>query len=163
MVLDIGLDLLLIDLTDGRAQIAPRPQVLTPIAFFEMREFVLQLARRSAFQVWHKLGWAVGRWTGHEQVDMVSADVPLKDGQIAAHADLPDQLTGTFCHFAFQELRPLCRHPHQVVFDGVDCVTPFAILWHLALPFGGPSYLAKAIRLKAKALNLAIGKETKLW
>jgi len=167
MFLNVLLDLLLGDHAHRRTEISPRPQVLSPIALLQMRKFLLQFPRRYSLQVWHDFGWTQQRWTRHQHRHMVSTHMPLQNGYIPAQAHLSQYLTRPLGHLPPQDLIAVFRHPHQMILDVIERVRSFAIVWHATFSPSGlkvilPCFLAKAIRLKAKVLDLAHGNKARI-
>ncbi len=157
-MLDVGSDLVFGDPANGGTEVATRPDGLAPVAFFEMREFLLQASRRTAFEILHHLGWTQARRTTDQHMDMVFTDMTFQDVNVAAHADLPDDVPRSLGHFALQDGIAIFRHPDQVILDVVHRVRPCAVVLQAALPCPILPHLAKAFRLKAKVLDLALGK-----
>jgi hypothetical protein len=98
-------------------------------------------------------------------MDVIHTDMPCHNLNVAAQAHLAQDLARSFGHFTAQNLVSIFRDPHQVILDVVDRMGSFVIVWHVSLvPFlSGESYSqfrAKAIRLKAKVLDLASGNKS---
>ena len=127
---NVFLDLFLGDGSNGGTKIASRPQVLTPLAFLQMREFFLQFAGRDAFDELDDFGWREQWWTRDQNMDMIDADVAFHNRDVAAHAHLFDEVAGSFGYLGTQHVVAIFRGPHEVVLDVIDCVSTFAILWH---------------------------------
>ncbi len=92
---------------------------------------------------------------------MILADMPFEYLDVSAHAALPDQLSRPFSYISSQSLAApriaVLRRPHEVILDvilGVPRMRAPAIFRHQddIVPEG-----AKALRLKAKALDLTNG------
>src|SRR5258706_1186688 len=130
MPFDIVLDLLLADGSGTRTEVATRPQMLTPIAFLQMRKLILQFARGSTLEILSNFGWRHLWRTRHQQVYVVNADMSLQDADVSAHTDLTDNFTHPLRYFSAQYLVAVLRHPHKVILDVIRCVRSFSILWH---------------------------------
>src|ERR1700730_18572786 len=107
MLFNCLLDLLLADGADTGTEVATRPQMLSPIAFLEVGKLILQFARGGSLQILSDFGRTQLRRTRHQQVNMVSADMALHDGDVSAHAELSDDFAGSFCDFRPQHLVPI--------------------------------------------------------
>ena len=162
MLLDIFPNLFLCDRTHRRTEVATCPQMLSPIAFLQVRELFLQLARRHAFELWHKLGWTQQRWTRHQHMDVIATDMPFHNLNVSAHCYRPENLPCPFRDLAAQALIAILADPHQVVLDVIDGLASLPIVGQLPLSLLGskgslPAFAAKAIRLKPKVLDRAHG------
>lgn len=166
MFLNILLDLLLGDDPHRRAEIPPRPQMLSPIAFLQMRKFLLQLPRRHALQVLRDFSWTKQRRTRHQHMHMVNTHMPFQNMHISAHTYLSKNRARPLGYLPTQHLIPIFRHPHQMVLNVIERVRSFPVFWHFTFSPAGlkvilPCFLAKAIRLKAKVFDLALGNKLK--
>ena len=142
-----------------RAEVSPGPQMLPPIPLLQVREFILQHPRRSPFHILHNLRRAQAWRTRHQDMHMIFANMPLQYLDIPTQATLSDQLPCPQRHFPFQHVITILCHPHKMVFDIIHAMWSLSVLWHLT-SFSPilPQRRAKAIRLKAKVLDLALGK-----
>ncbi len=162
MMVNVGFNLFLRDRAHRATEIAAGPQMLTPVAFLEQGELVLQFARRNAFNALSDLGRRE-RWrTGNHQVNMVTTEMTFQDGHFPTYADLADNFARSFGGFTAQHLITVFGDPYKVILNIVDRMRSLAIVGHgwcstilqgilLEIP-------AEAIRLKAKVLYLAHGK-----
>jgi hypothetical protein len=162
MMFNVGFNLLLSDSAHRAAEIASRPQVLSPVALFQQGKLILQFARRNPFDELGNLSRTERGWCRHHQMHMIATDMAFQNGDFTARTDLPDDFSRSFCRFTAPDLVTLFRDPHKVILDVVDRMCSLAIVRHL---FCFPilqgilrSFLAEAIRLKAKVLYLAHGK-----
>ena len=161
-MVNVGFNLLLRDGTFCAAKIAARPQLLSPIAFLERGELILQLVRRRAFQVLRDLRWTE-RWrTGHHHMPMVGAQMAFHNRDFTAHTDLSDDVACAFGDLAPQHLVTVFGDPHQMILNVVHRMRSLAIvghvLWLTILQGILPLFRAEAIRLKAEVLDQAHGK-----
>ena len=85
---------------------------------------------------------------------MFFANVPFEYLDVTAHTALSDKFPGSFGNLTAQHLVAVLRHPYEVVLDVVNRVCARSILCHQSVIVAAP---AKAVRLKAKVLDLARG------
>src|SRR5689334_22832054 len=141
MLFNVVLDLFLTDGSDTGTEVAPCPQMLSPIAFLQVRKLILQFARGRSFQILSDFGWAQLWRARYQQVDMVNTDMALHDGDVSAQAQLADDFARSFSNFRSQYLVTVFGHPHEVILDVIRRVWPFAILWHSSLVCGNYTLL----------------------
>ena len=89
---------------------------------------------------------------------MFFANVPFEYLDVTAHTALSDKFPGSFGNLTAQHLVAVLRHPYEVVLDVVNRVCARSILCHQSVIVAAP---AKAVRLKAKVLDLARGNKDK--
>jgi hypothetical protein len=162
MMFKVGFNLRLGECANGAAEIATRPQVLSPIAFFQHGKLVLQFARRHAFDELGNLGWRECGRCRHHQMDRIATDRPFQNGDFPAGTDLPDDPSRSFGRFTAQHLVTLFRDPPKVILNVVDRMCSRAIVGHRTcspiLQGILASFPAEPIRLKAKVFYPAPGK-----
>ena len=130
MFLNVLLNLLGGDSANRGAEIAARPQVLTPIALAQMGELLLQFAGRYACDVLDNLGRSQQRRAGYQDVDVINADMTLDNRDVSAHTYLADNIACSLGHFGPQHGIAIFGGPHKVVLDVIDCVSTFAVVRH---------------------------------
>src|SRR4051794_23002868 len=130
-MVNVGFNLLLSDSANSAAEIATRPQVLTPVAFLEQGKLVLQFARRNAFDILRDLGRSQYWRARQHQVNVVATDMPPQNGHFSAHTHLSDDFSRSLSGFTAQDLVSVFRDPHKMVLDIVDRMCSLAIVGHL--------------------------------
>ena len=135
MFVDVLLDQVLADYTNGGTKVATCPQMLAPIALAQVRKLFLNLARRDAFEILHQFGGAEKWRTRHQQMDMIRPNMPLHYRHFAAHTDLSDDVARSFGHFRSQHFVAIFCHPHLVVLDVVDSMRSFSVFRHITFSY----------------------------
>src|SRR6266496_284803 len=91
----------------------------------------------------------------------VAADRPLQNGDFTAGTHVPDDFSRAFCRLTAQDRVTVLGDPPKVILNVVDRRCSRALVGHRTcspiLPAILRSFLAEAIRLKAKVLYLAHG------
>jgi hypothetical protein len=139
-------------------KIATRPDVLSPVAFLQVRKLLLQATRRGAFQVLHDFGRTQTRWATDQPMNRLFADRAFQNVNGSAHADWLDKVARSLGNFALQKVVAIFGHPHPVILDILHRMRPCALVVPALLRSLYYRNPAQAIRLKAKVLDLALGK-----
>ena len=114
MTLDVLLDHVFGDIPCTPGPVPDRPEVSAPVAFPEMREFVLQEARRSPLEALHDVGDGEFGRVLHVHVDVIGADGALEDADIFTIADLDEKFPTPFLHLTREDVVAVLRHPDHV-------------------------------------------------
>lgn len=100
MMLQVLLNDLFCDVTRAPRAVAYGPEVSSPVALFQVRKFLLQFPRGSAFKPFYQLAYRLRRWVLDVHVDVVFADDAFKNPHILCIAYLDDQFSTTCLYFA---------------------------------------------------------------
>ncbi len=85
---------------------------------------------------------------------MFLTDVPFQYLDVTAHTTLPNEFPCSFSYLTSEHVVAVLRYPHKVVLDVVKAVRPASVFCHQSAILAED---AKALRLKAKVLDLARG------
>ena len=119
MSFDVLLDHLFRDIARAPCTESHCPEVIPPVALFELWELVLKESRRSPLQMLHHLtDRELGRILD-VHVHMIDADCPFQDHDILRIAGLDEQFPATCLHIAFQNVVAVFCHPDEV--NGETC------------------------------------------
>ena len=91
------------------------PEALAPVAFADVFEFLLDLARGSSLGPAHEVA---DRYVGRdldEHVHVITRQSPVDDGHAHLIADLLDDFTHTQTHLAVQHPIPILRRPDEMI------------------------------------------------
>ena len=106
------------------------PQVPPPELFGNVFELHHQLSRTLALDVLHDLAGRQVRWTGQQNMDMVSGNCSLQDFNVVGPAYLPHQLSQTYANLANQHWLAVFRNPHKMVFQVVSRMGAVSVVFH---------------------------------
>jgi hypothetical protein len=110
-----------------RTEIAARPQLLAPIALLQTGIFLLQLARRFAFDILHRLRHRQLRGCRYKQMHMVMTQVPADNLYIMLGTYLANQIPLPQRQVSLQHRITVLCYPHYMVLDVINRMRPFAI------------------------------------
>ena len=96
-------------------EVSPLPEALSPVPFADMLEFLLDLARRSAFCATDEVADGDMRRDLDEHMDVVARQRAIDDRHAHLGTDLPDDLSDPQAHFAPQHLEPIFRRPDEMI------------------------------------------------
>ncbi len=63
------------------------------------------------------------------QMNMIPANMTIKNCNIAGLTSLTDYLPGSKSHFSFQNMITIFRNPYEMILDIIDRVRPLAIFF----------------------------------
>ncbi len=92
MIFCIGLDRCLVHRAHRRAEVAPRPHMLSPIPLPQVRKFCLQMSRRSSLAILRQFRRRQNWRCPQQQMNMVRRYCASYDYNVPRLADLPDQI-----------------------------------------------------------------------
>jgi hypothetical protein len=118
------------DVAAGRTEIPSGPEVPPPVAPFELRELLLQAARRPPFDASHDVGDGVLGRHGQEHVHMVPRKHAFDDRHAQLVATLSDDFPCPFADVAGQHLVTIFCSPNNVIPMVVHAVSPEVISGH---------------------------------
>src|SRR5690606_8166448 len=96
-------------------EVAPLPEALAPIAFADVLELLLDLARRAPLGPAHEVADRDVRRDFDEHVNVVARQGTVDDGHAHFSANLLDDLTHSEADLAMQHLEPVLRRPDEMV------------------------------------------------
>src|SRR5690606_30558477 len=100
-------------------EVAPRPEMATPVALLQARKLLKELARRAAFDPAHDVRGRPLRRRRHQYVYVILADDAPQDLDFQHLARLAHQLAQAQGDVAFEHVVAVLRHEDEVVFDPV--------------------------------------------
>lgn len=132
MPIDVLANLLVRRPAGRRAEVATSPEVASPVPPSQMLKPFLQDARRPTFHLLHHNRWTKRRWTRHQYVHVIFADVTALDLHLQRKTRLPNQRPRSPCHFTRQYVIAILGHPHEVVPNIVYAVRTASVVRHAA-------------------------------
>ena len=95
-------------------------------------------------------------------MNMIPASMATQNSDVSGFTCLTNQITGSQSHLTFQNVVSIFRNPHQMILYVIDCNAALFCISRSWITSHERSYhklnLTKALRLKAKVLNLVHGK-----
>jgi hypothetical protein len=151
MMREILLDHFFDKLASGDAEVAPRPEMSSPVSLFHHWEFFKDLDGRTAFDVAHYFRWR-DFWRSRDQnVHMVFTHNSPQDLNFKPLADLAYKFADSHGKVALENLVPVFRYQHEVVLNFVLGVAATALgNAHFLKQLLAESYPAKAGCLNPK-------------
>src|SRR3984893_301097 len=166
MILEILKYRLVCDVAAGSAEVAPRPEMATPVTFAKFWELHLNAMRRAPFDTSNDVADRDMRWYLDEHMDMLFGQNARDDLYSQFLADLPNDGSYPLAQCSFQNLIAILGNPDDVVAMVKNGVASGCIAHRLfrkmgvcvrRRPFYGSVYdqkTAKAsLRLKTKVWN----------
>jgi len=99
MPIDVLANLLVRRPAGRRAEVATSPEVASPVPPSQMLKLLLQQSRRPTFHLLHHHRWTERRWTRHQYVHVIFADVTALDLHLQRKTRLANQRPRSPCHF----------------------------------------------------------------
>src|ERR1035437_1706204 len=115
MILEILKYRLVCDVSAGRAEVAPRPEMAAPVTFAKFWELHLNAMRRAPFDTANEGAARDMRWDLDEHVDVPFGQNAGDDLDSQFLADLPDNRSYPLPQRAFQNLIAVFGDPDDVV------------------------------------------------
>lgn len=120
------------------SKIASGPKMLSPGLSPQFSKLFQHLAATPSLEALHQVTHRDLRWHWDQQVYMVNRDMPTFDVHIQCGTRQPDQLPPAYRDLTAQHLLPIFGNPHQVVFEVIDRVRCFAIVYTHIVPQSCP-------------------------
>lgn len=114
LAFDVLLDDVIGHISAAAAEIAPCPEVPSPVCLARMGVLAEQLVGSFPFEPLHEPTDCDVRRDRNEQVDVIARNMPLDDIHILTLADLPDHIPNSKCNRPLQYLLSVLRDPYQV-------------------------------------------------
>ena len=127
MSVEIAHDDVIGDVARSGREVAPAPEALTPVAFADVLELLLDLARRAALGAAHEVADRDMRRYFHEHMDVIARQRPIDDRHAHLGADLPDDLAHSDPDLAMQHLVAVLGCPDDMVAMMKSRVTTLAV------------------------------------
>ena len=115
------------DVAGGCREVAPAPEALAPIAFADVLELLLDLARGTPLGPTDEVADRDMRRYLDEHMDVIARQSAVDDGYAHLLADLPDDLAHPQTHITDEHLVPVLRRPDEVVAMMKSRVTTLAV------------------------------------
>src|SRR5450759_5366904 len=115
MILEILKYRLVCDVSAGRAEVAPRPEMAAPVTFAKFWELHLNAMRRAPFDTANEVADRDMRWYVDEHVDVLFGQNAGDDLDSQFLADLPDNRSYPLPQRAFQNLIAVFGDPDDDV------------------------------------------------
>ena len=122
MVLQILLNHLIRHVAGTECPIAYSPEMLSPVTFTKLREFLLDFSGASPFHEADHLADREFRGIGDIDMDVVFAYPSPDNLNIIGVTDLTDQLPHPETYLFCQHVIPILRYPYQMDFQIVNCI-----------------------------------------
>ena len=115
MILEILKYRLVCDVAAGRAEVAPRPEMATPVTFAKFWELHLNAMRRAPLDTANEVADRDLRGYLHEHVDMLFGQNARYDLDAQFFAHLPNDGSYPLAQCSFQNLIAILCNPNDVV------------------------------------------------
>lgn len=129
MAVQVAHDDIIGDVAGCGREVAALPEALSPVAFADVLELLLDLARRAALGSAHEIADRDMRRDFDEHVDMIARQSAVDDGHSHFVADLPNDLADPEPDIADQHLVPVLRCPDEMV-AMMECRVTAAAIRH---------------------------------
>lgn len=115
MSVEISHDDVICDVAGCGREVAALPEALAPVAFSDVFELLLDLARRAPLGTTHEVTDRDVRRDFNEHVHVIARQSPVDDGHAHLITDLLDDLAHTEPHITVQHLIPILRCPDEMI------------------------------------------------
>src|SRR5579871_3807542 len=115
------------DVACGGREVAPAPEPLAPVAFADMLELLLDLARRAALGAAHKVTDRDMRRDFHEHMDVIARQGTVDDRHAHLGAHLSNDLAYPETDIADEHFVPVLGCPNDMVTMMKSRVTTLAV------------------------------------
>ena len=139
LLLNVLRDDLVRDVTRTDAEVSSRPHVPPPEFLSQVRELMHQLERAFPLQHLKQSADRDLRRNAHEQMHMVTRDVPFHDPDFMVATDFADQFSDSQPNFTRHHWLTVCCHPDEVQVNPEGGVRAAPVVLH-----GGASYMTGA-------------------
>src|SRR3984893_143709 len=155
MILEILKYRLVCDVAAGSAEVAPRPEMATPVTFAKFWELHLNAMRRAPFDTSNDVADRDMRWYLDEHVDMLFGQNARDDLYPQFLADLPNDGSYPLAQCSFQNLIAIFGNPDDVVAMVKNGVTSGCIAHRLTESVYDQKTAQASLRLKTRASSSA--------
>ena len=126
-MVDVLLDEFFGNVSCGPCSVTHCPEVIAPVAFFEMGEFVLDEAGGSSFEFLHDLGDGEFWRIFDVHVHMVNAYGSFEDLNVFAVADLDEKFTTSLLDIAFENVIAIFGDPDDMHCEPCEGMTAMPV------------------------------------
>lgn len=156
LLLNVLRDDFVSDISRTDAEVPARPHVPPPELLSQMRKFMHQLEGTFPFQHLEQTPDCHLRRDTHEQMHMVTRDVPLHNRDFMVATDFADQFSGSQTNFTRHHWLTVLCHPDEVQVNLEGGVRAAPVVLHDGASYttGAALHTCQSRRLKARVLTL---------
>ncbi len=130
LIFNVLFDHLIRDVAAAATEVAPRPEMASPILLAQMGKLRQQMVRCLPFQSLHQLTDGHLRRNRDEKMHMILRKSAFYDVDFLAATDFPQQFPYPVADFSVQHRFSIFCHPDQMQMDAKDIVSPTPIIAH---------------------------------
>lgn len=127
MRLDVLSDHLIGHIPSADGEIAPRPQVASPILAAQLTKLLQQTSAGTSFQALHQHADCQMWRHRQQQMDVVTGDMPTHDVHLQGRTRLPDQFAQAHCDLSAQYRLAVFGDPDHMILQVVNRMRRFSV------------------------------------